>query len=66
MSTKHNNKLSSRGIRPLFARKESTGFIKHRQNDIPVSLFPFRDFNESNQRAIAERGEGSFSPSPSV
>lgn len=57
MSTKHNNKLSSRDS-PLFARKESTGFIKHRQNDIPVSLFPFRDFNESNQRAIAERGKG--------
>lgn len=47
---KHNNELSSRG-RPLLARKESAAFIKHRQNDISVSLFSFRDFNESNQRA---------------
>lgn len=44
------NTITSRG-RPLLARKESAAFIKHRQNDISVSLFPFRDFNESNQRA---------------
>lgn len=48
---KHNNELPSSRGRPLLARKESAAFIKHRQNDISVSLFPFRDFNESNQRA---------------
>lgn len=43
-----------RVVGPSLREKESsTGFTKHRQNDISVSLF--RDFNESNQRAVRER-----------
>lgn len=53
------NTITSRG-RPLLARKESAAFIKHRQNDISVSLFSFRDFNESNQRAARGVGGGEF------